>query len=144
MGKLRAALKLSPHDWIILAEMWVSLLVVDLALRYLSFRRIRRFATQIHEDHVSGSQKWAKIRHRQRLVNIAARHHIYPMSCLRQALVLQRFLGRQGIETRLQIGVRAEANSLDAHAWLECDGVPIGQTSDVMGRFAILKTANGK
>jgi hypothetical protein len=53
-------------------------------------------------------------------------------------------LGRQGIETGLQIGVRVEANGLDAHAWLDSDGIPIGQSQDVMDRFAVLKTAKGK
>jgi hypothetical protein len=45
-------------------------------------------------------------------------------SCWRRALVLQRFLALQGIESRVNFGVRKTTGELEGHAWLERDGQP--------------------
>jgi hypothetical protein len=45
-------------------------------------------------------------------------------SCWRRALVLQRFLALQGIESRVNFGVRKTTGELQGHAWLERDGQP--------------------
>jgi hypothetical protein len=47
--------------------------------------------------------------------------------CLRRSLVLTRMLARRGIEARLVIGARS-APSFLAHAWVECEGVPVLST----------------
>ena len=44
------------------------------------------------------------------------------MTCLRQALVLQRMLRASGADAHLRIGVRKDAGALEAHAGVECDG----------------------
>ncbi len=144
MGKLRAVWDLSWQDRWVLAEAWVMLLFVDIGLRFLSFSRLQRFAATVKEAHHQNGTGMATVKRAQRLVGIAARRHLYPMTCLRQALALQRLLGERGIETTLQIGVRREARELDAHAWLEYEGVPIGQPPDVMDRFTVLKAAGTK
>ena len=41
----------------------------------------------------------------------AARHHLYPMRCLPQALCLRWLLGRHGIAAELRIGVARRAAS---------------------------------
>jgi hypothetical protein len=46
--------------------------------------------------------------------------------CWKRALVLQRFLARQGIDCRVTFGVRRTSNGvLQGHAWLERDGQPL-------------------
>jgi len=144
MDELRALLRLSVREWIVLGEAWVSLLGVDVALRFLSFPGIQRFAARVNGDHPAEGDVPALIRRLHRLVRVAARHHLYRMSCLRQALVLQRLLGRRGIPTTLRIGVRLETGDLDAHAWLEYENVPIGQPQGVGEQFAVLKSARAK
>lgn len=47
--------------------------------------------------------------------------------CLRRSLVLMRLLGRRGIAAKLVIGARTEPE-FAAHAWVECDGVPVLST----------------
>jgi transglutaminase superfamily protein len=44
--------------------------------------------------------------------------------CLRRSLVLLRLLGRRGIAARLVIATRSEPD-FAAHAWVECEGVPV-------------------
>ena len=71
----------------------------------------------------------------------AARHHLYPMRCLPKALCLRRLLGRHGIEAELRIGVSTRDAGLAAHAWVERQGVPVGEPRDVEDRFSPLRSS---
>jgi hypothetical protein len=55
--------------------------------------------------------------------------------CLVRSLVLSQLLAKRGLESRLVIGARSEPDFL-AHAWVECDGVPVLSPGD--GSFARL------
>jgi len=142
--KLQTARAFSLHDWWTLAQSWLWLLVVDLALRVLPFPRVQAFAAppvQSTRDPIPP----AAIQRLRRFVDIAARHHLYPMTCLRQSLVLQRMLCARGVDARLRIGVRKDAGALEAHAWVEYGRTPNGEQATVEERFAPLTAveANG-
>jgi hypothetical protein len=71
-----------------------------------------------------------------RMVNIAANHVPWRVSCLERSLLLWWLLKRRGIAGDLKIGVRFAGEALDAHAWVECDGVPVNDTPDNVAAFA--------
>ena len=51
---------------------------------------------------------------------------VFRKSCWRRAMVLQRFLALNGIDSRINFGVQKHADgTLHGHAWLERDGHPI-------------------
>ena len=50
--------------------------------------------------------------------------------CLPKALATRFLLARRGIQAELVLGARKSENGLDAHAWLELDGQPLGETLD--------------
>lgn len=61
------------------------------------------------------------------------------MSCLERSLVLVRLMRHQGILPELQIGVRlGDDNSLSAHAWVEFEGIPINDRTDIGDSFKII------
>ncbi len=140
--KLQSLLRLSRHEKWILAQAWILLLTIDLGLRLLPFSMIQqRTARHRESQHRPSAEEDTAIIHQvQRLVDIAARHHLYPMSCLRRALALQWLLGRQGIVTELRIGVRKEDDTLLAHAWVEYAGQPVGEPDSAISNFASLGT----
>lgn len=70
------------------------------------------------------------------LVNIAARHTLGSRTCLTRSLLLGWLLRRRGVESQLRIGVRLRGGALDAHAWVECEGVPVNDSPDVSAQFA--------
>jgi len=140
--KFHSALTLTWGDWWILAQAWVLLLVVDLGLRLLPFRWVqgllalgRKDARDIQADGAS-----VMIQCLEWLVGVAGRNHLYPMGCLRQSLVLQWLLGRRGIITDLQIGVRKGVDELNAHAWLEYEGQPLGEPQAIVVHYTPLVT----
>ena len=69
-------------------------------------------------------------------VNIAARHTPFPVTCLSRSLLLGWLLHRRGVASDLRIGVRLTQGKLDAHAWVECEGVPVNDSPDVNAQFA--------
>ncbi|MDH4096298.1 MAG: lasso peptide biosynthesis B2 protein [Betaproteobacteria bacterium] len=71
-----------------------------------------------------------------RLVNIAARHAPWRATCLTRSLLLVRMLRERGAAAQLRIGVRLVGGALDAHAWVELDGVPVNDAPDVAEQFA--------
>ncbi len=69
-------------------------------------------------------------------VNIAARHTPFPATCLTRSLLLGWLLRRRGVASDLRIGVRLTQGTLDAHAWVECEGIPVNDQPEVNGQFA--------
>ena len=69
-------------------------------------------------------------------INIAARHSPFPATCLTRSLLLGWLLRRRGVQSQLRIGVRLTQGALDAHAWVECEGIPVNDRPDVNAQFA--------
>ena len=68
-------------------------------------------------------------------VNIAARHSPFPATCLTRSLLLVWLLHRRGVTSDLRIGVRLTQSKLDAHAWVECNGMPVNDRPDAVSLF---------
>src|SRR5688500_12244795 len=121
-SSLRALRSLSGRERGSLVRAWAYLLVADLALRFVAFPRVERLLALL----ARGRRRQAGLPADRlaTLVTAAARHHLRPMTCLPRALALHTLLRRNGIQTDLRIGVRREAGSLQAHAWVEHAGAP--------------------
>ena len=59
------------------------------------------------------------------MVNIAATHSIIRAHCLQRSLVLWSLLERNGVESELRFGARKENGQIQAHAWVEINGVAL-------------------
>ena len=68
-------------------------------------------------------------------VNAAALHSPVGATCLARSLVLLHMLHGRGT---LRIGVRAGRGCVEAHSWVEWDGVPLNDRADIGEQFAIL------
>jgi hypothetical protein len=61
-----------------------------------------------------------------RLEAATARALFFRSTCLEQSLVLCWMLRRRGMSPVLRVGARKQAEHLEAHAWVEIDGIPLG------------------
>ncbi|HYX24971.1 MAG TPA: lasso peptide biosynthesis B2 protein [Thermoanaerobaculia bacterium] len=137
---LRRLRRLSRAEAWAFARAWVLLLAADLGLRLLPFPRLERWLAPAPAGS-AGVAAAAEEMAVPRLVwatAAAARHHLYPMRCLPQALCLRWLLGRHGIAAELRIGVERRRGEMRAHAWLERDGRPVGEGAGVAQRYAPL------
>jgi len=127
----------TPADLWAFARAWTVLLAADLGLRAFPFARVDRWLSPKlsprTDETATGRLVWA--------TEAAARHHLYPMRCLPKALCLRWLLGRHGIESELRIGVARQEGGLAAHAWVERQGRPVGESLTVEDRFAPLRPA---
>lgn len=136
-GVLRRLRRLTAAEAWAFARAWLVLLGVDLGLRLLPFQRVERWLAppvrEVAEEAAVPGLVWATA--------AAARHHLYPMRCLPRALCLRWLLGRHGLAAELRIGVERRRGEMRAHAWVERDGVPLGDGPGVADRWAPLTPA---
>ncbi|MBW8873566.1 MAG: lasso peptide biosynthesis B2 protein [Acidobacteria bacterium] len=135
-GVLRRLRRLTSVEAWAFARAWVLLLAADLGLRLLPFPRLERWlappaGAAAAEETAMPRLVWATA--------AAARHHLYPMRCLPQALCLRWLLGRHGIAAELRIGVERRRGEMRAHAWVERDGRPVGERPGAADRWAPLR-----
>ena len=64
------------------------------------------------------------------------------ISCMPQAAVLRSLLCSAGFDAQIRFGVHRTADGLEAHAWVEVDGEPVNEPSDIAQRFPVLATAS--
>ncbi len=70
-----------------------------------------------------------------RLVQAAAKHGIWRANCLQRSLLLWWLLRRRGIAAELRIGVSRRTQRLEAHAWVEYEGIVLGDRPDIQQTF---------
>ena len=117
----------------------LALPVVDIAVRMAGFQRTQRWlpgsrgvrsARTIADTDLAAGHRLAE------LAAIAGNHGLYPITCLRQALLVQWLLRRRGLASQLRIGaLKTDTGTLDAHAWVELDGVALGQPNPIQPPF---------
>jgi Transglutaminase-like superfamily len=104
--------------------------LIALSLRWRGFRAtqagLQRFLSSPNQkpDDALVSRNVAMTAH---MVNAADRYGLVHPSCLTKSLTLWWLLGRQGISSRLRIGIRKEKEKFEAHAWVERDGAAVNE-----------------
>jgi hypothetical protein len=134
-GKLSKFLALSGAEKVLFLKAVMLLPVFWLGLRRYG---LARFQARLERSPLVARQapRLEELAAFGRLVNAAARYSIAPATCLTRSLLLRWLLRRRGVDTDLRIGVQLVEGKLDAHAWVEYEGVPINDAPDVARRFA--------
>jgi hypothetical protein len=120
----------------VLIAAWLWLPVFWIGLRALGPTRFhsRLQRKPIVVQHASPMTQ-DEIRSFAETVNIAARHTPFPATCLSRSLLLSWLLRRHGVASELRIGVKLNAGTLLAHAWVECGGHPVNDRADIADEF---------
>jgi hypothetical protein len=105
-----------------------------LGLRVLGLARFKAFLAR-GSYPAPASLTQSGVQSTARIVNIAARCGLFRAPCLPTALFLQWFLRRHGVTSHVRIGVRIVAGTLEAHAWVESEGIPINDRADIALSF---------
>jgi hypothetical protein len=78
----------------------------------------------------------------QRLAALFARVHTtlpFGVPCLPRSLALRSFLGAHGVEGVLRLGMRAEADGLRGHAWIDCGGIVPNEAGDPRETYCVFE-----
>lgn len=130
MRAVRKLFQLPRQELLVLVQAAALLPIVKLGLRHITVARFESIKPKrISFNRPLPAETIA------RLVHIAATHGLYRAKCLEQSLVLRWFLLRQGVASRMLVGTRKENGQVQAHAWVEVNGVPLNEHDDVEQRF---------
>jgi hypothetical protein len=141
--KTRIARQLTPSNWLSLAEAWWVLLAFYLALRWTSYERLSKNDILTHTEGSNPASQLDVAQRLGRLVVLASRLHLLPMTCLVRALALRWMLARHGIPSQLRIGANKSLEGLHAHAWVEIQGQAISEAAGTAEKFHVLVSGEG-
>ena len=107
----------------------VLLSMLNVSLRVRGFgptqRLLQKFIPPRKNSPPDAVVEWCALT--SRMVLAAARNSPVPSTCLERSLSLWWLLARQGIATQFRIGVRKDGGKFTAHAWVEREGIAIGE-----------------
>ncbi len=132
MRKLRTLLRLDWRERRAFLGAWIWLSLAKAGLATVGLARTTRIlcppaaATARGAKDVASEVKW---------IAIAARYVPGGASCLVRSVALLAVLRRRGLHSQLRIGVGDARPALEAHAWVEVDGVPVNDSDDVTARY---------
>jgi hypothetical protein len=116
-GRVR---RMRAPDYATAIEVLALALWVEVALTVMPFSRLlERLKHHSPPATVSGDEYQRLLRY----VAVAYDVLPFPATCLRRSVVLYGLLARRGVASRVCFGVTKSGSGLDAHAWVECDGV---------------------
>lgn len=121
-----------PASAILLFRMSSWIFAVTVLLRFLSLPRVMQIVRAEFRAPLESSTSETVQRQLGQQIDMLLGQQFLSLTttCWKRAIVLYRFLGLAGIESRVIFGVRKRADgSLEGHAWLERDGLPILETT---------------
>lgn len=139
-NRIHIALQLSLSDWMDLVKAWIVLLGYKFPLYWKNFDSFAALNSQFRENNEIPIELEKYLHHQFQLVHWASRLHFTPMGCLEKSLTLQWILARKKINAQLRIGAEKTQTGLKTHAWVELNGVPIGESSSIISRFSLLNS----
>ena len=116
-----------------LAEAWLTLTWVDFVVSFLPYCWWKSWLVSQPEADTNQAAPfedlvWA--------VNAAANHHLRKPTCLRRSLSLKQMLQRRKIPATLHIGIKKNGREVDAHAWVECNGIILNDSANVVANYS--------
>jgi hypothetical protein len=137
LNKLRV---LSRPERRLLSKSVLLLPFIHAALLLVGYSRLRRWMERqaplkAIEPPLYEAAYIPRARDIARIVSIAARHGIYRATCLRRSLLVWWFLRREGIRGEVCFGVRMRDGRLEAHAWVEYNGVVVNDSPAVRAQY---------
>ena len=75
------------------------------------------------------------------LVGIASRRGLVRVSCLHRSLVLWWLLRRRGLGCAIHLGTKRGPGPFEAHAWVVCEGTPVGENGEHVATFHAFEQA---
>jgi hypothetical protein len=128
-------------DWSTFGEALMLVVGVSIALRVVAFPRMLAWAIRMRPQNVSGACTPQQVERTAWLATRASR--VARVKCLTRSLALARVLARRGVATDVRIGVKTDTGTLEAHAWVEHNGLVLNDRPHRIARYAAFDSARG-
>lgn len=140
-AKWRAFCQLAWRDRLLVMQAALAIPLVAIGLRVLGFRQLQkclagRRSRVLPVPTADVSERQARARTVARIVLAVGSTWPFRVACLSRSVTLWWLLRRQGIDSQLRIGVRKQAQGIEAHAWVELEGVVVSETGDLWREYS--------
>lgn len=122
---------------------WLSVRLLPLITLSLRFRGFKKTSRALQKklplsppQEMTKEQRAEKVERTCRMVRAGAHYGIVHPTCLVESLALWYLLQRQRLSARVRIGVRKISEKVEAHAWVEFDGVALNQAEGAHQHYA--------
>lgn len=135
--KFNSFIRLSFSEKVLLIQALILLPLVHLSLKLTGMKYTEKMLNSLsftRENQEDQKNHLAIVIMTAKMVRIASHYQKFA-TCLRQSLVLWYLLKKQGINTKLCIGVRKEKDKFEAHAWLEYENIAINEIDNIKEMF---------
>ncbi|MCE9582350.1 MAG: lasso peptide biosynthesis B2 protein [Planctomycetes bacterium] len=133
---------LSPRERTLAAKAAALQAVVVPALKVFGFGKVKTMVSALaplRKTGPQGEEAVARAREAARVVHGVARRSLPRATCVPRSLILWALLRRIGIESRIRFGAKAAGKGIEAHAWVEVGGEPVGEAAGMRGEFPPLE-----
>lgn len=135
--------RLSRDERGLLYRSFLLLPVIHIALLTLGYSRLRGVVEKLFplKSIVTSPSEVENIQQARdiaRIVSIAARHGLYKATCLRRSLLVWWLLRGEGIQSYIRFGVRKHDGQLEAHAWVEYNGIIVNDLTNIREDYQAL------
>ena len=133
-------MRLSARERRIFVAGCLMLPVISLSLKWKGLRATTSWLNRVGSTAVPlpADVQSEVARSAARLVMAAARRHPIPTACLAQSVTLWFLLLREGVDSKVRIGVVKTDGEFSAHAWLEAAGQVLLNGPDVVNQFSVI------
>ena len=144
MTRLNKFIKMTTKDRRLYIKAVFMLIVVQIGLHGVGYARLVKWLenhTFTPFEHKNADQSKTKAEAYQRalhisqIVDLSARQGVYNANCLRRAITKWWLLRRENLNPVIRFGAKRPVNKLQAHAWVELDGQPVGEGLEVLASF---------
>lgn len=141
MTKWRKFWQMSAWEQRLFLQSLVLLPLTALGLRLLGLKRFQEWLRRwLPFSTVGAKDESARLEFAHRAahaVNRAAYNGAYRANCLQRSVMLWWLLRLRGIDSQLRIGVRKNADALEAHAWIEYNGIILNDQAEIVRRYSM-------
>ena len=139
MRKLIQLTRFSVSELWMLLQAIILLLLVCVTLRVFGFNICRRLLSRIIFLRSCLIEAGAPTDNRRncivKMTKIAARNFPIKVNCLPRSLVIWTLLQCYRFQAELRLGVQKKSEIFAAHAWVECSGIVINDSSDIVEEY---------
>ncbi len=111
---------------------WLKLIIIDLRLKIIPSKFNKKWLFNSKKFKESKQVNEVELERFLKYIRIASSHsYIFNMSCLRQSLLIRRYLNSQKITSKIVFGLNKDSKqNYNAHAWVEVDELKIDPTNN--------------
>lgn len=136
INKIKKFGNLQIKQKLIVIESSAILFIIKLLIKIVGLNRTYKMLRILPSLPAKKKISTVYIENLWRLVFATSKTLPFKTKCIEESITLWIILKTRGIKSHLKIGVNKKSSEFCAHAWIEVDGKPVGNSEDIYNNFS--------